>query len=118
VTHIFTARQGGDGEADSLKQLMTEGRAGKGFFFCEKEVADISSTALRNKLIKGEDIADLTFPSVVEYMKANKIVVRAFIPGYMDDDEEDEDESFDGQDDLSDDDDDEDDEYMDLVKNL
>jgi len=29
MSHIFTARQGGDGEADSLKQLMTEGRAGE-----------------------------------------------------------------------------------------
>jgi len=27
-------------------------------------------------------------------MKANDIVVRVFLPGYMDDDEEDEDESF------------------------
>ena len=36
----------------------------------------------------------LDFLSVVEYMKANDIVVRVFLPGYMDDDEEDEDESF------------------------
>jgi nicotinic acid mononucleotide adenylyltransferase len=37
---------------------------------CEK---DISSTMMRQKLVKGEDVTDLTFPEVVKYLEDHKL---------------------------------------------
>ena len=57
---------------DAMKELA-ESKSVQKLYFIDEDTDDISSTKIRENMVKGLPIEEMTYPSVVEYLKENKL---------------------------------------------